>query len=449
MKRSTFFLAPLVVVIVLAGIAQAKTNHTRFAVLSDPHLYDVKALGDGPGLDLYLAQDRKMLRESEAILSAAVEAIIDEDVDFVIVSGDLTKDGERANHKKFARYLSKLEKKGIEAYVVPGNHDINNPHAYAYNGDTATPVDYVTPAEFKKIFKKNGYSEALDQDHYSLSYVVEPSKGIWLFALDSCKYQDNIASGEPETGGGFSPETMEWIERMLGKAQHLGKTPIAFLHHGLTEHFAYQIAAGFGDYVIDDHQNVAQRLSEAGLNLAFTGHFHAQDITAIGSGDKALYDVETGSLVTYPCAFRVVTFDGRHAASISSRYIEWIDYPIAEPSFQEHAYQFLYEGLKAIAAYQLIYDYELDEGQAGIIAPYVADAFVAHYAGDEYITDEASAFIAYLKTTGGEIGAMLGLQLTSLWTDLPPSDSELLVPLSHRDHKKPMHWLKQKRFKFR
>jgi hypothetical protein len=270
--------------------------------------------------------------------------------------------------------------------------------------------------------------------------------------LDSCKYQDNLKLNKPETGGSFSPKTMEWIERMLRRAERLGKTPIALLHHGLAEHFSLQIEAGFGDYVIDDHENVAQRLAEAGLKLAFTGHFHAQDITAIGSGCRAMYDVETGSLVTYPSPFRVVTLHGRHAASISSRFIESIDYPISNSlSFQEYAYQFLYNGLIGIAMYQLTNDYGLNEDQARGIAPYVADAFAAHYAGNESIDPATGAFIEYLLANfePGTAQFVLGYQLSSLWTDLSPSDLEFLAPLLDWGHKQPMHWLKHYRFRFR
>jgi len=106
--------------------------------------------------------------------------------------------------------------------------------------------------------------------------------------------------------------------------------------------------------------------------------------------------------------------------------------------------------LKAIAEYQLINDYGLSQVQSADIAPHVADAFVAHYAGDELMTDDARTFIEALMAKGeGTAEFMLGFQLYSLWTDLAPSDSELYIPFFHWHHKKPMRWLKHFRVNFR
>src|SRR5512136_2567861 len=69
-------------------------RRVRFAVMSDPHLYNPRLGTTGSAFDTYLSHDPKLLKESEAILESALESIIQQRVKFLIISGDLTKDGE-------------------------------------------------------------------------------------------------------------------------------------------------------------------------------------------------------------------------------------------------------------------------------------------------------------------------------------------------------------------
>ncbi|MHC4799469.1 MAG: metallophosphoesterase family protein, partial [Planctomycetota bacterium] len=107
-----------------------------FSVLSDPHYYDIELGTTGEAFEEYLKHDRKLLRESRAILEATIQSILCQpNIEFVIVPGDLTKDGELSSHRQFADYMYLLEAHGIDVFIVPGNHDVNNPHAYRYEGD--------------------------------------------------------------------------------------------------------------------------------------------------------------------------------------------------------------------------------------------------------------------------------------------------------------------------
>ena len=89
-------LVPLLFGLAACGSSDSSATATtaRFAVFSDPHLYDATNLGSsGTALEAYLASDRKMLVQSEEILDAALADLKGEGLDFVLVSGDLTKDG--------------------------------------------------------------------------------------------------------------------------------------------------------------------------------------------------------------------------------------------------------------------------------------------------------------------------------------------------------------------
>ena len=412
-------------------VTRSRSQAVKFAVISDSHFYDTKLGTTGTAFEAYLAQDRKMLRESEAILDSAIKKIIAAHPKFLIVSGDLTKDGERSSHIKFAKKMNRLRSAGIKVFVCPGNHDINNPHALSYSGDTTTPVPNVSPEEFEKIYRNFGYHSPLDRDSASLSYLVEPVKGLWLLSIDSCKYENNETLGSPETSGAIRTETLSWIQQKLADAQTQGKTVIAFMHHGATEHYTGQSTA-FPEYVVDDWKTVSKTLPDAGLRLIFTGHYHANDITRTvrTDGGPTLVDAETGSLVTYPSPIRFVSLLDEQA-SITTDYVTSIKYDTGGLAFPDYAQADLYKGLYGIAVYSLENSYGLNATAAAAYAPYVAKAFMAHYAGDEKITAEASAFIGSLLGSGNPTYIYLGQMLGSLWTDLAPADGSTVVGLAN------------------
>lgn len=87
----------------------------RIAVFSDPHYMDPGLLiADGSAFQNYLAGDRKLLKESPAILDAAITGILAAQPDIVLVPGDLTKDGERVSHEGFATALRRLRNAGAK-----------------------------------------------------------------------------------------------------------------------------------------------------------------------------------------------------------------------------------------------------------------------------------------------------------------------------------------------
>ena len=173
----------------------------RFAVLSDTHLYDARLGTTGSAFDSYIAADPKLLALSEPILDSALADIIKSKVRFVIISGDLTKDGEKVNHLRMVRHLERLERAGIQVFVVPGNHDINNHDAVSYSGNVATPIATINDHEFRALYHRFGYGQAIDHAPDSLSYVAEPVPGLWLLALDSAKWAESAQAPHPVVSG--------------------------------------------------------------------------------------------------------------------------------------------------------------------------------------------------------------------------------------------------------
>jgi len=397
----------------------------HFGVISDPHLYSTRLGVEGAAFEAYLDRDPKLLRESEAILDAAIDSMIRERVRFVIIPGDLTKDGELVNHLQMARHLARLEQQRIQVFVVPGNHDLNNPDAVSFFGDVTRPVGTTNARQFRAIYQRFGFDLAIDRAPDSLSYLAEPAPGLWLLAIDSTDSGRNKLLGYPEVGGKISPATMAWTLAKLRQANDRGKRVIAFMHHGVNPNSAAEPTL-FPDFLVDDWNAVGERLSANGLKVVFTGHYHAQDA---GFSPSGLCDVETSSLVGFPCAYRVVTVQPDGEMDIRSQRVTAIKADTGGLPFQEFALNFMQARLPALAAYQLETQFGLPAEQAAALAPLVAGTLIAGYAGDELPDTQTQETVAWF-IANPEPFHSFGMLLYALWADPPPGDNELVLDLN-------------------
>ena len=174
--------------------------------------------------------DGKVVRYMLEIWEAFAEEVIAVRPDALILSGDLTINGERLNHQEFAFRLAQIEAAGIPVLVIPGNHDINNPYATKYFGDAQSFIETVTPEEFRAIYADYGYNEAVSHAPDSLSYLYVLNDTTWMLMLDSCIY-----APENEVDGEIKEGTMLWIEQCLKEAYAQGITVIPVAHHNLQE----------------------------------------------------------------------------------------------------------------------------------------------------------------------------------------------------------------------
>jgi 3',5'-cyclic AMP phosphodiesterase CpdA len=406
------------------------TKPVRFCVISDVHFYDTTLGTSGKAMQAYIADDPIMVAQSEAIFESALNTIKQEKPDFLLITGDLTKDGEEIDHRDVANYLKALKSDGIQTYIIPGNHDISNYRASSYSGDTTISIANVNPQEFASIYADFGYNQAIAKDTSSLSYVIEPAPGLWIIAMDACRYKENSPIIKSTTGGKFSANTLAWIEAQLQLAKEKNKVVIGMVHHGILEHFTGE-KTYFPDFVIDDYKSVDSIFTKYDMRLVFTGHYHAQDITGdIMSDGKTLYDVETGSLVTYPCPYRVVTIDTNLTVTITSNTIKSINSDLGGKTFPDFASNFLITGTTQLTQIQLALPvdsggYGISPQTAALVSPIVAQTYLAHNVGDENPSPSMLALISLLEGSSDTTTPLVGKMLKSFWTDLPPADNNV------------------------
>ncbi len=290
--------------------------------LSDTHYLSPTLIKDTEDFTTHLNSDRKMFAESDAFVNALLDTIKKDDPDVLLISGDLTKDGEKEGHEALEAILEKFEEEtDTKVYITPGNHDLNNSNAMNFNtaDGVAVPAGRTTQEDYKKIYADLIYNDdsviatftpAEDKQGGGLSYVARPKDGFTIISIDSARYSaDNTESGldEHETSGAVSADLEQWVVEQITAAKERGDTVIGLQHHGMVPHFTMEPDL-LPMYLVNDYERLAQVYADAGMSYIFTGHMHANDIATVTTeAGNTLYDIETGSVVTYPSPARAVT----------------------------------------------------------------------------------------------------------------------------------------------
>lgn len=270
----------------------------RFAVVSDLHIALPPTIWEHPNRF-------HLVEVSIPALEQVLTHIEQLDLDFLLLPGDLTQHGESENHSWLATRLSQLP---FPVYVVPGNHDV--PRLFANQ-------ESIGLADFPAYYGKFGYS-----DPHQLYYTCEVLPGVRLIGLNSNQFDT-----QGYQLGCLDEAQLQWLDDVLENADE--EVVMVMVHHNVVEHLPNQASNPLGRrYMLDNAATLLQMLHKADVQLVFTGHLHVQDIARW----QNVYDITTGSLVSYPHPYRVLNFhtDGQGRRSIrieSSRVTAVPEFP--------------------------------------------------------------------------------------------------------------------------
>ena len=341
-------------------------NNQKMVVFSDPHVMAPELLvSEGTAWTTYLNGQRKLVDYSQRLFDNMIVRIKrDLRPGLVLISGDLTKDGEQVSHEYVTSKLDELRAIGIKTLVIPGNHDRgSNSDAVYYDGESTTAATVATNEWFATQYANYGYGAGSEREGTTLTYACEPITGLVVIGIDS------------GTDGNVSETTLDWVVEKATVARASGKKVIAMMHHPLMPHFA-GVDNFVSTAVVGNYETVRNTLADAGIRVIFTGHFHTSDIAKDWNADKSreIYDVNTGSLISYPCDYREVTMSA-----------DFTDMAITTGHSTAIASETAKDRLKSAVKNQIA-----AKGTAySLIAPTAAQAFIIHAEGNE--TENASA----------------------------------------------------------
>lgn len=133
-----------------------------FFVTNDIHYLAKNLTEDSETFNTFIEEgDGKELLYIEDLLEAFIGDIRLQSPDFLIVSGDLTTNGEKKSHQALAEKFKAIEALGTSVYVIPGNHDIENPWALKFQNNERYFVDTITEKEFNTIYNDFGYKSVI------------------------------------------------------------------------------------------------------------------------------------------------------------------------------------------------------------------------------------------------------------------------------------------------
>ncbi|WP_297818391.1 metallophosphoesterase [uncultured Lactobacillus sp.] len=275
---------------------------SKIYLLSDTHLIADSLHDSGSAFQkMRDTSAGKDLDYQEIMLKAFVRKIIHDKPDAVIITGDLTFNGEHESAKKLAEIFRPLIKNKIAFYPVAGNHDINDGWARKFENNQQNRVDQISPQQWQEIFNFS-YQKAQSIDSSSLAYSVILNQKYRLIFADSNIYPLTTSLVSPITKGEISKTELAWIESQLQEAQDNRQSVLFFMHHNLYNHNTV-IHEGF---TLENANELQTLFTKYKVKAVFTGHIHAQNI-ASPQNQCPSYDIASSCFCMCDQGYGVIT----------------------------------------------------------------------------------------------------------------------------------------------
>ena len=294
MKRRLWLAALLMAALCTLPVLAGGEAAVRVMFATDLHYLSPSLCADS---DLFLAAmrqgDGKLCQYSRELLQGLLGEARHQQPDALILTGDLTFNGEKLSHQELAEALRAFSAEtGIPVWVIPGNHDILNPNARAFFRGGYAGTAAITEAEFGEIYA--GMTGASPGACYST--VARVTDRVWVALLDVGVY-----SSTPVSFGVCREPHITFLRETLAEAEAAGATVLTASHQNLLDQTAFN-AESFHIWFPNPLTGLL-RESPAAARLHLSGHIHAQHIvTADG-----LTDAATGALSVSPHRFAMVT----------------------------------------------------------------------------------------------------------------------------------------------
>ncbi|WP_421444764.1 metallophosphoesterase [Streptococcus suis] len=367
-------------------VEAALRDQDKIWIITDLHYLSQDLFDDGEAFS-YIEKTAagKDLRYGKERMEALVEQVEREQPALLLVSGDLTLNGEKQSMVELAQYFTQIEEKGTEVLVIPGNHDIASGWARVFKGDQQVVTDQVTTQQFSDIFDDHGYQQASSRDQASLSYLAKPFSNAWFLMIDSNIYSDGYGKGAPPTNGRIKKETLDWIEVQLQAAKEAGVNLIPVVHHNVLQQHA-MLSKG---YTLDNAADLKALFNQYGIQFGFSGHTHSQNIVEEDLGQVSYTEVVNGAFSIYPAVIGQLSLGNAsiHYQKTQLDMASWTEkHQPSDPNLQDHVkyLQTVFDNTSDIMVHNVLNDERWYDGEtADAISHFIMPANRAYFSGEK------------------------------------------------------------------
>ena len=373
--------------------------------------------------------DGKVVEYLPELLEAFLDEVIEKEPSALVLSGDITMNGESINHQELTERLRRVQDAGIQVLVIPGNHDINNTNAAVYFGDEKKQTPSVTGDEFLELYYDYGYDQAFSRDETSLSYAYALDEKNWLLMLDSAQY-DPVNRVE----GRIRDTTLEWMEGVLQEAEEKGVFVLPIAHHNLLS----QSRMYTTQCTMENHLQVIELLEKYGCPLFLSGHLHVQRIhqyrsePGVPQEEAGIREIVTDALSIPPCQYGVLEWKedasleySTAAVNVSAWAAETGNENLDLLDFEDWSYRYIRELISSQIASSIR---NLGEEITWSMAGTYASVYMDYYAGRAINKEDVRSTKGYRWWQRNLPDSPMLQEMEAMMADSDRDNNYLLIP---------------------
>jgi Icc protein len=265
-------------------------TNLHFAQISDIH---ISSLGDR--YDMLSSRSAGFLADIFAELNQV------EDLDFVLITGDLFDTAHWEEFDRFQQIIRTLQK---PYHIIPGNHDRCN----------LDSTQGLTRRQFAHRFNPQVEARPTAPEAQTGYWSVTVNPDVQLIGLDSIRDED--------WGGIIDAIQVEWLKSELIK--HADKLVILAIHHPFHTLAPIDHHPDWSNFVCDNGSEMLTLLDHyPQVKVVLTGHHHLAKVDAFG---QRLH-LACPAVSIYPCAYRTL----RLSQQVNGTWlIEWQTHHIVD-----------------------------------------------------------------------------------------------------------------------
>lgn len=384
----------LVMLVVILGLLGMKLFHQwqkqsqppiAIMIATDMHLLAKEYTGDF-FYEPSAAFDGKLTHYSNEYFDAFLAEVLEQKPNLLILSGDLTLNGDIKSHEEMAKKLDAVQNAGVQVLVIPGNHDVGS-SSYDYSTKPEpTLTESLFANSFGECYENFGLKQALSRDSASCSYIYEASPYLRIIMLDT----------NTSVKGQVHPDTLTWLEAELRSAKLAGADVISVSHQNLHIHspllyFTYQFYNADELYELYEKYDVAVNIS---------GHIHVQSIVQ----DK-IPEIAVGSIAVPDSNYGKIVYNGK-TIDYSTHSTDVEDYAKSQNwtnpdllNYKEYC-QAYFEGVVKEQTYNSFSESSLSQAEIELLAETYSKINSAYFSGNPIVEKEfETGFALWRKQT--------------------------------------------------